>query len=426
MRIRKIISLLMIIALVMSIGLYPAKAFTDSKDKIVITIGSSNMYVNGVKKQLDPGKTTALQVIGNSIYVPPSALVKEMGGSVTWIAKEKRLDIVLGNKTIKMWIDKKDAMVDGKKTIMVAPPKLINGNPLVPVQFLVDKLGATLTLDKTKKVITIEFIKHMEKVSEDDWNYLLINDYEIKKEDLVIKEKAKESYVFINAEIFKYAFKYPYLTSNYPDFYREDNTFTATWSDNNEVLVEVIMELDNPTFKVNGQSIDAGFGPIKNGDAYYIPINLFVAALDMDFAYEEDARAIILQYKEAFSKEILVGYWSDIDTDLFTEFKDPSTGAKSLASFANAYIYNEDGTYRLRMLAVGGFTDTFIEQSGKYKILGNTIMHYDISETLYKGTPFVLQYKNKLLDKPQYSFIDNYYPDENKIVFDQIPVTKKR
>jgi len=78
------------------------------------------------------------------------------------------------------------------------------------------------------------------------------------------------------------------------------------------------------------------------------------------------------------------------------------------------------------MLAVGGFVDIFPEQSGKYKILGNTIIHYDISETLYKGTPFALQNKNKKLDRAEYNFISNYYPDENRIDFGGIFVTKKQ
>ncbi len=426
MRIRRLTAILIIVVWTMTFGLYSTEVLAESKDTIVITVGSPYMYVNGVKKQLDPDKGTTPQVIESSTYIPLNAFVMEMGGCVTWTANEKRLDIVLGNKTMRMWIEKKGAILDDKQITMAKPPKLVNGLPMVPVRFLAENLGAAISLDKTQKIITVTFVKKEVEVSSVDWGYLLINDFEIKKENVIIKEKAGESYIFINADEFKYAFKYPYLTNIYPEFYRQDNTFAATWSDNNTALLEIIMEVDNPTFSVNGQAADAGMGPFKSGEAYYIPINLFIAAFDMKVDYDKEANSILVQFNKDFPKDILIGYWSDIDTNLFTEFKDPSTGAKSLSSFANAYIYNTDGTYMLRMLAVGGFSDTFIQQSGKYKIIGNMLMHYDISETLYKGTPFVLQYKNKLLDKPEYNFINNYYPDENRIEINLIPVTKKQ
>lgn len=267
-------------------------------------------------------------------------------------------------------------------------------------------------------------VKQEIKIPLTDWSCLLINDNEIKREDAIIREKSGESYIFINADIFKDTFKYPYLSNIYPDLYREGDTFTVTWSDNTEPRLNIIMQVDNPIFTVNGKSFDAGMGPIQISEAFYIPINSFIVALDMRLEQDLEAGTITVQHRTDFAKDILVGYWSDVNINLFIEFKDPATGAKSLASCANAYIYNADGTYRLRMLSVGDFKDSFLEQCGKYKILGNTILHYDISETLYKGNPFVLQYRNKPLDKPIYSFIDNYYPDLKKIVIDQIPVMK--
>jgi len=254
-----------------------------------------------------------------------------------------------------------------------------------------------------------------------DWSYLLVNDYEIEKENVQIMEQSGESYIFVDAEVFGYAFRYPCIENSNPDIYRENDTFFITWTDNYEKVLEITMKVGDPVFTVNGQASNAGMGPLKIGEAYYIPINFIAGALSMKFDYDTAAKAITVQFSGDFPTDTLVGYWSDTNINLFTEFNDMPVENKSLPTNANAYIYNADGTYRLRKLSDGGF----LVQCGKYRISGYTIIHYDISETLYTGSPLVLQYKNKRLEKPEYSFISNHYPVTKSLVIDQNPVTKK-
>lgn len=254
-----------------------------------------------------------------------------------------------------------------------------------------------------------------------DWSYLLINDYEIKKENVQIRELSGEPYIFIDAEVFKQAFKYPCLENNSPDIHSEKDTLVVTWTGSNGKVLEIVMQVGNPAFTVNGQVFSAGMGPIRNDGAYYIPINFLIGALGMKLDYDAAAKAIAIQFRGDFPTDTLVGYWADTNINLFTEFKDLSAGEKSLPANANAYIYNADGTYRLRRMSANGF----LVQCGKYRITGYTIIHYDISETLYKGSPLKLQYKNNMLEKPEYSFINNYYPDKKCLVIDQIPVIRK-
>jgi len=99
---------------------------------------------------------------------------------------------------------------------------------------------------------------------------------------------------------------------------------------------------------------------------------------------------------------------------LFVRFKDPVTGLTEAPSFAEAYNFRKDGTYRLIMISTGGFKDTFLYLEGKYIVHGNTIAFYDIRETLYQGEPLVLVHQNKRLDNEQYEYIHNYYPDPDE------------
>ena len=255
-----------------------------------------------------------------------------------------------------------------------------------------------------------------------NWDQIVINDTEVFRDNYFIKEKDGFYYIFIEAERFKYAFKLPYAGSyTYPEVDILGDSISISWSDGEQTVLKVDLQEGNSEALVSdmkadaGTKVDTGMAPYSSNGKMYIPINLFISAMEMDVETNSNEDTLYIQYKNTFSKDILVGTWSDTNTDLFASFKDITTGAVSLSSFSTAYMFNDDGTYGLRMVSAGGYNDTFIAQRGKYKIMGNTIMFYDIVETVYKGSPFTLMYEDKLLGRPQYSFIYNYDSKEDKI-----------
>jgi hypothetical protein len=140
----------------------------------------------------------------------------------------------------------------------------------------------------------------------------------------------------------------------------------------------------------------------------YIPINLFISAMEMDVETSSNDDTLFIQYKDNFPAEILAGTWSDTGTDLFAAIKDIESGSGNLPSYATAYRFNSDGTYELIKVSAAGINDTIIKQRGKYKVMGNTIMYYDIFETIYKGSPFSLKYEDEPVGRSHYEFIFNY------------------
>lgn len=255
-----------------------------------------------------------------------------------------------------------------------------------------------------------------------NWDQIVINDTEIFRDNYVIKEKDGFYYIFIDAEKFKYAFKLPYTGSyTYPEVDIIGSSIVISWSDGEETILKVDLQEGNNKALISGTKagtgtqVDTGLAPYSTDGKMYIPINLFISAMEMDVETSSNEDTLYIQYKNIFSKDILFGTWSDTNTDLFANFQDITTGALSLSSFSTAYMFNNDGTYGLRMVSVGGFNDTFIAQQGKYKIMGNTIVLYDIVETVYKGSPFTLMYEDKTLGKPQYLFIYNYDSKEDRI-----------
>ncbi len=258
---------------------------------------------------------------------------------------------------------------------------------------------------------------HEEGINESyNWVQIVVNDMEIFQDDYRIKEKQGFDYIFISAEKFRYAFKWPYVGNyTYPEIDISDGSISASWRDEESIVLQVNMQEGNTEALVNGTQVDIGIAPYSENGKLYIPINLLISAMEMNVETNSRGDILFIQYKSDFPRDILLGTWSDVNTDLFTGFQDIASGAVSLSSFATAYEFSSDGTYGLRMASVGGFNDTFIMQRGKYEVMGSTIMCYDIIETVYKGKPFKLMYEDKSLTEPQYWFIGNYNDPEDKI-----------
>ena len=246
---------------------------------------------------------------------------------------------------------------------------------------------------------------------------LVINDYEFKKGDYTIRENGQGTFIFIPLDKFKYAFIYPYSANNkYPDVVERDGTITVTWKDGQDVILEISLNVNSADAVVNGQTVDITAGPFRLDGKIMVPINIFVEALEMKGS--EFMGRVYLQYSSNFSQEKLGGSWYYTNTNIFTGFKDMVTGLVSLPSFDTSYTFRSDGTYTLGMISTGGFNDLCIVQSGKYKVIGNTIIYYDIVETVYEGNPFQEKYKNKHKEAPEYDFINNYNAEEDKIEID--------
>lgn len=249
-----------------------------------------------------------------------------------------------------------------------------------------------------------------------NWDWIVINDTAIFRDNYDIKNKDGFYYIFIDAERFKYAFKLPYAGSHtYPNVEVIGGKITATWNSGDDIVLKAELSEGNTEAVMNDTKIDAGMAPYSERGKMYIPINLFISAMDMDVESSSNNDTLYVQYKNVFPAEILEGTWSDTGTDLFTTLKDIEMGSSTLPSYATAYKFYSNGTYELIRVSAGGFNDTIIKQRGKYKVMGSTVMYYEIYETVYKGSPFTLKHEDRPVGIPNYEFIYNYDSGESKI-----------
>lgn len=414
-------SILILLILVLIIPLFSIQSFAASTDTIVVKLGDPWMVVNGVKKEIDPGRNTIPAKVDGRVLVPVRAIVEEMGGTIGWEPNEKRIDIELGIIKIQLWIDKRDAIINEERVIMDVPPMTISSRTMIPVRFVAENLGADVKWKDSTKEATISFAKESSSSGPYDWDYVVINDIEIPKSDYIAIEKDDEVNIFVSLDKLQYAVKFPSLyvyLNPYPDVDVVNDNISFSWELENEIILQIDMKKGSTEIALDGDIIDIGVGPFDKDGKLYVPANIFILLFEMKPILDEELNVLYLQYKDDFPSGLLVGTWSDVHTDLFTAYKDVVSGAVGLSSFANSYKYKDDGTYQRIAISVGGFQDTFVDQSGKYKIMGNTIMHYDIIETVYKGNPFQLVYKDKKFNKASYSMINSYRPESDKIEID--------
>ena len=134
--------------------------------RIVITLkpGDPYMTVNGVRQEIDPGRGTKPVIIkewGRTV-VPIRAIVEVLGGTISWDGTERKVTINLKETVIELWIDNPKAKVNGE-TKWIDPknhsvkPIIVNDRTMLPLRFVAESLGCTVSWDASTKIITITY-----------------------------------------------------------------------------------------------------------------------------------------------------------------------------------------------------------------------------------------------------------------------------
>lgn len=125
---------------------------------IELTLGNPYMKVNGVSREIDPGKGTAPETKDGRTCLPIRAVAEAMGATVGWDNAEKKVTLMRGEITVEMWIGKKIVRVNGKdQTIDVAPYSSATGRTMIPLRFAGESLGGVIAWDNPTKTATIVF-----------------------------------------------------------------------------------------------------------------------------------------------------------------------------------------------------------------------------------------------------------------------------
>jgi hypothetical protein len=126
-------------------------------DELIFKVGSSAYYLNNQPYQMD-----AAPIIKESRTLLPIRYIAEsLGAQVEWSAEEQRVDIVLNDTDIQLWIGKPTAKVNGTnmpvdgENSQVVPEIITPGRTMVPLRFVAEALGCTVDWDELSREIII-------------------------------------------------------------------------------------------------------------------------------------------------------------------------------------------------------------------------------------------------------------------------------
>lgn len=124
-------------------------ALLEEQAESAVIDEDGNVYQSSVEINGEPLAFTTRLVQGNDqLWLAAKEIGTALNASIEWDAAAKTVTVISGEKTINMTVGNSEALVNGITVQMDAAPLLAGGKILVPVAFLAEHLGWSVTLDK--------------------------------------------------------------------------------------------------------------------------------------------------------------------------------------------------------------------------------------------------------------------------------------
>ncbi|MCL6611752.1 MAG: hypothetical protein K6T66_09475 [Peptococcaceae bacterium] len=98
--------------------------------------------------------------------VPLRALFNNIGAQVEWEEETRTVTAVKGDLTVRVTVGSSLAHVSDKPVALDVPAKIVNGRTLIPVRFVSESLGARVTWDGAKRLVSVATAAFIAKESE--------------------------------------------------------------------------------------------------------------------------------------------------------------------------------------------------------------------------------------------------------------------
>ncbi len=112
-----------------------------------------------VKDNQESAIDSAPVILNGRTMVPVRPIIEAMGGTVAYDPATRKIDLAFKTKTLTLWLDKYEAVVNGQNVTLEVAPTVINGRTMLPLRFAAESLGATVEWDKTTQKITLSYMQ---------------------------------------------------------------------------------------------------------------------------------------------------------------------------------------------------------------------------------------------------------------------------
>ena len=115
---------------------------TEWPDKIVLTIGSDIMVVDGKEVTLN----VAPEITNGRTFVPFRSVISVFPNvSIVWISETNCVSVIFDNQSINMQVGNTAVVIgDGKVVYLDVAPYIKNNYLMIPVRFVVEIMGCNV------------------------------------------------------------------------------------------------------------------------------------------------------------------------------------------------------------------------------------------------------------------------------------------
>ena len=117
----------------------------------VFASGDISIYLDGKAVSCDPPP----MIINNRTMIPVRAVFEAMGAGVEWVDNTRTVKIKYKDIVIEMTIDSDSAIVNGVGAKMDSPAVIVSGRTLIPLRFVGETIGATVSWDGDSRTVKI-------------------------------------------------------------------------------------------------------------------------------------------------------------------------------------------------------------------------------------------------------------------------------
>src|SRR5450830_830768 len=108
------------------------------------------------------GKATTVdaapEIVASRTFVPIRFIAETFGSTVTWLPETKGITITLGTTTIGLQIANATAVINGNIIALEAAPYIKNSRTMVPLRVISESFGGDVIWDAAKSTITITYV----------------------------------------------------------------------------------------------------------------------------------------------------------------------------------------------------------------------------------------------------------------------------
>lgn len=137
-----------------------------SFQEIQLTIDSPFMSVGGKVEQIDESKGVTPIILNGRTYLPIRAIAEAIGAKVRWEDRAKKIEIIVADRTVEMWLGKRQAFVNGHPFPLDVKPIVNYGRSMIPIRPLIERLGGEVFWDDQTRMVTI--VSNFRQANEDD------------------------------------------------------------------------------------------------------------------------------------------------------------------------------------------------------------------------------------------------------------------